>query len=72
MADAGQSLTLGGIVICLHGRLVFDHRHRAIGIDWPLHDARFVLLDACRLAVSGEVKERIRSDLLGASTRQTA
>ena len=25
MADAGQSLTLGGIVICFHGRLVRLH-----------------------------------------------
>ena len=63
MTDAGQSLTRGGIVICFHGRLVRLHRTGIDADGRPLHDARFVLLDARRLAVSGEVKERIRSDL---------
>ena len=40
MADAGQSLTLGGIVICFHGRLVRLHR---IGIDADGTLGRFVL-----------------------------
>ena len=63
MTDAGQSLTRGGIVICFHGRLVRLHRTGIDADGRPLHDARFVLLDACRLAVSGEVKELFRSDL---------